>query len=116
MSNETKHRRNGGGFRVRRRDQRRGWFVDRPRPRLLRGTVTVSGSGKSTQEGTPRASAILERVCMLGLLSLLASRRHIVPYANPEAVASCNLVRRARLRAALILFSSLGATCFPLKP
>jgi hypothetical protein len=85
-------------------------------PRLLRGAVTVSGSGRSTQGGTPRASAILERVCMLGLLSLLASRRHIVPYANPEAVASCNLVRRARLRAALILFSSLGATCFPLKP
>jgi hypothetical protein len=52
---------------------------------------------------------------MLGLLSLLASRRHIVPYANPEASASCSLVRRARLRAALILFS-LGATCFPLEP
>ena len=47
----------------------------------------------------------------MGLLSSLASRRHIVPYANPEASASCGLVRRARRRAALILFS-LGATVF----
>ncbi len=76
--------------------------------------MTVSGSGKSTQGGTWRASASFQRDSMLGLLSLLASRRHIVPYANPEASASCNLVRRARLRAALILFS-LGATFFPLE-
>jgi hypothetical protein len=116
MSKETKHRRDGGGVRVRLHDQRRGWFVDRLRPRLLRGAVTVSGSGKRTQGGTSRALASFERVSMLGLLSLLASRRHIVPYANLEAVASCNLVRRARLRAALILFSSLRATCFPLEP
>ena len=53
---------------------------------------------------------------MLGLLSLLASRRHTVPYANLEASTSCSLVRPARLRAALILFSSLGATWFPSEP
>jgi hypothetical protein len=86
--------------------------VYRLRPRLLRGAVSVSGSGKSTQGGTSRASASFERVSMLGLLPLLASKRHTVPYANLEASASCSLVRRARLRAALILFS-LGATCFP---
>ena len=51
----------------------------------------------------------------MGLLSLLASRRHIVPYANPEAVASCSLVRRARRRAALILFSLGAIACIVTK-
>jgi hypothetical protein len=115
MSDGIRRRRDGGGVGARLRGQRRGRLVDRPRPRLPRAAATGSGSGKSKQGATPRASASFERVCMLGLLSLPASRRHTVPYANPEASASCSLVRPARLRAALILVS-LGATWFPLEP